>query len=111
MTATRGTLRAVSMVVALCTLAPVAHSQTRTDVGRGRETAERLCSGCHAIDGGTGGTYQKVDVPSFRVIANRANQTAERVRAFIMTPHPPMPTVPLTLAEINDVTAYILSVK
>ena len=111
MTATRTTLRLLSMVVALWTLVPVAYGQTRADIGRGREIAERLCAGCHAIDGGTGGTYQKVDVPSFRAIANRANQTAERVQAFIMTPHPPMPAIPLTLAEINDVAAYISSVK
>jgi hypothetical protein len=30
---------------------------------------------------------------------------------FIMTPHPPMPAIPLTLAEINDLAAYILSLK
>jgi mono/diheme cytochrome c family protein len=27
------------------------------------------------------------------------------------TPHPPMPGIPLTLAEIDDVAAYILSLK
>jgi mono/diheme cytochrome c family protein len=81
------------------------------EIARGRNVAERLCIGCHAIDGGTGGTYQQTDVPSFRAIANRANRTPERIGAFIMTPHPPMPAVPLTLAEINDVTAYILSLK
>jgi hypothetical protein len=28
-----------------------------------------------------------------------------------MTPHRPMPSIPLSLAEVNDVVAYILSLK
>jgi len=28
-----------------------------------------------------------------------------------MTPHRPMPGIPLSLAEVNDVVAYILSLK
>ncbi len=51
------------------------------------------------------------DVPSFRAIAARPNQTPQRLQGFIMTPHRPMPGIPLTLAEINDVAAYILSLK
>jgi cytochrome c len=111
MTVTGATWRVVSTVVALCALVAVAHAQTRPEIARGRSIAERLCVGCHAIDGGTGGTYRKTDVPSFRAIANRPNRTPERIGAFIMTPHTPMPAVPLTLAEINDLTAYILSLK
>ena len=111
MTATRATVRMVLMIAAFCALVSVLYGQTRADVAQGREIAERLCAGCHAIDGGTGGTYQKTDVPSFRAIANRANRTPERMEAFIMTPHPPMPAVRLALTEINDVVAYILSLK
>jgi hypothetical protein len=69
MTVTRAIWRVVSTVVALCALVAVAHPQTRI--------AERLCVGCHAIDGRTGGTYQTTDVPSFRANASRSNRTPE----------------------------------
>jgi mono/diheme cytochrome c family protein len=111
MTPTRAIRRVMSTVIALCTLVAAAHGQTRPDIARRQSVAQRLCAGCHAIDNGTGGTYQKTDVPSFRAIANRPNRSRERIEAFIMTPHPPMPAVPLTLAEITDLTAYILSLK
>lgn len=100
------------MAGALWALALAVQAQAPANVAQGRQVAERLCAGCHAIDGGgSGGTYQKADVPSFRAIANRPDRTADRLRGYIMTPHPPMPAVPLTLAEINDIAAYILSLK
>ena len=33
------------------------------------------------------------------------------LRAFLMTSHPPMPDLHLTRDEIDDVSAYILSLK
>jgi hypothetical protein len=37
--------------------------------------------------------------------------TAERLAGAIIVPHPAMPGVQLTAAEIRDVVAYILSLK
>jgi|RhiMetdeSRZDD1v2_1073273.scaffolds.fasta_scaffold860312_2 cytochrome c len=78
---------------------------------RGHELAARLCSNCHVTDVGrqTGPTL--ADVPSFAVIANRANVTAESLAGKIIVPHPAMPGVQLTTAEIRDVVAYILSLR
>ena len=85
--------------------------QTASAVTRGRETAERSCAGCHAMDGGRGGTIQGTPVPSFRAIAGRPNMTAERLQALVTTPRHPMPAIPLGLGEINDVVAYIRSLR
>jgi hypothetical protein len=52
-----------------------------------------------------------IDVPSFASIAARPNQTSQRLQSFIMTPHRPMPGMSLSLAEVNDVVAYLLSLK
>ena len=104
-------LRTLHVAVALCALSPVAHGQTSSAIVRGQELAERACAGCHAINGRQGSTIMGTDVPSFRAIAARPNQTPQRIQGFIMTPHRPMPGIPLTLAEINDVAAYILSLK
>ena len=76
----------------------------------GRALAGRLCSGCHAVDpSGTGGV--RGDVPSFAAIARTPNITAERLAGAIIMPHPAMPGIPLTRAEIRDVIAYIVSLK
>jgi mono/diheme cytochrome c family protein len=87
------------------------HAQTQAAVARGQEIAERVCAGCHAIDGRPGGTAQGTDVPSFRALANRPYRTPESLQAFIMTPRHPMPAIPLELSEIRDVVAYIQSLK
>ena len=104
-------LRTLHVAVALCAASPAAHGQTPSAVARGQDIAERACAGCHAINGRQGSTIQSTDVPSFRAIAARPNQTPQKLHGFIVTPHRPMPAIPLTLAEINDVAAYILSLK
>ena len=55
--------------------------------------------------------HEGTAVPSFRAIAGRPNQTPQRLQSFIMTPHRPMPGIPLSLAEVNDVVAYLLSLR
>jgi mono/diheme cytochrome c family protein len=101
----------LQVAAALGLAAPVAHGQTEAAVARGQEIAERLCAGCHAIDGRQGSTVQGTDVPSFRALANRPFRTPESLQAFIMTPRHPMPAIPLELSEIRDVVAYIQSLK
>jgi cytochrome c len=51
------------------------------------------------------------DVPTFAAIAGRADATAERLAGRIIVPHPPMPNTQLTVAEMRDIIAYILSLK
>jgi mono/diheme cytochrome c family protein len=105
--------RAAKLLVAaaLCCPGSLAEAQSAATVGQGRELAERSCGGCHAINGGSGSVVQGVAVPSFRAIAGQPNQTAERLKAFIATPHRPMPGIPLTLAEVDDIVAYLLSLR
>jgi mono/diheme cytochrome c family protein len=107
----RTLLGALQITVALLILSQLAHGETRPAILRGQEVAERVCSGCHAIDGSKGATVQGTDVPSFRVIAARPNQARERLETYIMVPHRPMPAIPLELSEIRDVVAYILSLR
>lgn len=104
-------LGALQLAVVLLSLSQLAHGQTRPDIVRGQEIAERACSGCHAIDGSKGATVQGTDVPSFRAIAAQPDQTPGRLETYIMVPHRPMPAIPLELSEVRDVVAYILSLK
>ena len=80
------------------------------DAQRGRTVAERACASCHAIALGSE-TTRGSDVPSFAAIAKREKVSAEYLAGRIIIPHPPMPDTSLTVREIRDVIAYILSVK
>lgn len=80
------------------------------DPANGRLLAERLCSSCHAVTPEGGGTV-RADVPSFKSIAGKPNSSPERIAGAIIMPHPAMPGVPLTRAEIRDIIAYIGSLK
>jgi mono/diheme cytochrome c family protein len=98
-------------MAALVALLAPAHAQTQATLARGKEIAERVCAGCHAVNDKQGSTVQGTDVPSFRAIAGRPYKTPESLQAVIMTPRHPMPAIPLELAEIRDVVAYIQSLK
>ena len=76
----------------------------------GQRLSETLCVNCHQV-GSRGPSSTVVGVPSFEAIANHAGQTAERLAGAIILPHPPMPSVQLTNAEIRDIIGYILSLR
>ena len=81
-----------------------------TDPTRGKELAESLCSVCHDVGPGPAESA-KTDIPSFFTIANRLDQSQERLAAAIILPHPEMPKVSFTNRELKDITAYIMSLK
>src|SRR5262245_32422729 len=98
------------LLAALFALGLAAHAQTDASILRGREVAQRACAGCHAMSGTKGGSIQGIEVSSFSAIAGR-NWSAERLQAFIMTPHRPMPATPLPLSEVRDLVDYIVSLR
>lgn len=79
------------------------------DPERGREVAERVCVGCHAIEPGV--QPRQADVSSFEAIANRPNRTVQSIVDAMYAPHPAMPGIPLTTQEMRDVAAYILTFR
>jgi mono/diheme cytochrome c family protein len=80
------------------------------DPGRGRDLAESLCSTCHVVDASPG-NVAKSDISSFYSIANRPDQSQERLAGAIIFPHPAMPKVSFTNTELRDVIAYIMSLR
>ena len=79
------------------------------DAERGRALAERFCAKCHAIAPGRIGPEPAV--PSFMRMAADPEQTRGSLRQFITLPHYEMEPQTLTSAEIDDVIAYILSLR
>lgn len=76
---------------------------------RGRALAERWCAKCHAV--APGNQSPEPGIPSFRRMAADPENTAKALRQFITLPHFEMPPQTLTTAEIDDVIAYILSLR
>ena len=76
----------------------------------GHRLAQKLCSNCHDV-GPSGASGRALPAPSFRAIANRAGQTAVALAGSIIMPHPDMPNVPLTRAEVRSLVAYIGSLN
>jgi mono/diheme cytochrome c family protein len=87
-----------------------AAGQESGDPAAGRALARRWCDTCHVVDEqqlrGT-----STGAPTFAAIAEMKSTTAMALRVFLQTPHGRMPDLHLTRDEINDVTAYILSLK
>ena len=77
------------------------------DAAAGRRTADTWCVGCHLV-----GDEQKAglaDVPPFPTIAKE--KTPSAIRTFLFNPHPPMPRFRLSNQDIDDLVAFIESLK
>jgi mono/diheme cytochrome c family protein len=74
----------------------------------GADIAKRWCAECHA----TGTGREATDAgPSFAAIANDPMRTEKRLRTWLSDPHPPMPNPGLSRVEIEDVIAYLASLR
>lgn len=74
----------------------------------GRRIAERICAECHQV-----GEEERTGLPgpAFSAIARMPSTTSAALHAFLRTPHAKMPNITLSGTEIDDVTAYLLSLK
>ena len=106
-------LRYVLAVLALLLSVPLAIAGVTSlpDPKAGKALAEKLCTNCHLVGSAMQQEHANADVPSFPEIANLEGQTAGAISARIMLPKHPMPTIPLTKAELADLAAYILSLR
>lgn len=99
----------VAVVVLAGSCLPLA-AQEIGDVAAGRHLAETWCSSCHVV-----APAQRRGVsngaPTFAAVASMASTTQLSLRAFLQTPHHRMPDLHLSSDEIDDLTAYILSLR
>jgi mono/diheme cytochrome c family protein len=105
----RNTLAILGLYMVL-SIAPTEAQPVPGDAKRGQELSLRVCSGCHSVSPNSTAPIN-ADVPTFAAIASDPDTTAERLAGRIIVPHPPMPNVQLTIMEMRDIIAYILSLK
>jgi mono/diheme cytochrome c family protein len=96
---------AIGVLVALLAV-PVSPASATGNSESGRLLAQHWCSGCHALPS----AHAASDVaPTFEKVARDHKGDPSWVRAWLMSPHPPMEGINLTRQQIEDVTAYLQS--
>ena len=84
----------------------LALGQQAGDPEAGRRLAEARCLQCH---GSAVAAAHKA--PTFSAIAATPSTTARSLGVFLRSPHASMPNLILSLADRDDVIAYILSLR
>jgi mono/diheme cytochrome c family protein len=96
--------RAAVLVFAFCTLSVAAHA---ADVRRGMQLAKQWFANCHIVGAAAPAPVSgQQGPPSFQAIAKEGPSGGE-LRAFLTHPHGAMPDFGLTRTEIDDLVAYI----
>jgi len=100
-------------LLAACLLAAPLRSVAAQEIGdvtAGRKLAETWCSSCHVVDP-TAQRGSSNAAPTFATIARINSTTHLSLRVFLLTPHSRMPDLHLGRDEIDDLAAYILSLR
>ena len=84
-------------------------AQQAGDAGAGATYAKQYCSKCHAI--GDIQISPEPTAPRFKDIANTPGMIAAVLDVWLRRPHVYMPNVVVEADQIDNVIAYILSLK
>jgi mono/diheme cytochrome c family protein len=105
-----------ALIAALLTTGPTAAlAQVGGDLPgdpvAGRALAEQVCSVCHAIPDWEQPAIEAPGALPFEMLAADPAMTGMALHAFLRGPHPIMPNIVLSDEELNDIIAYILSLR
>lgn len=78
------------------------------DPETGRDLARQWCTTCHVVEPEGTGTDAAPPLPT--LMANDG-RTADDLRLWLSDPHPPMTSLDLTRGEIEDIVAYLESLR
>ena len=98
-----------ALFAGLCAAGSV-HAQEAGDADKGLSYAGQACAHCHAVRKGDAFSPHP-RAPSFEAIANTAGVTGISLAAALRSSHENMPGFVLSVAEKDNVIAYILSLK
>jgi cytochrome c len=104
--------RALAKILPALLLSAVAVANAapaETDASPGAQIAQRWCVNCHVISSAQTGAVAQ-GPPTFLTIA-KSGMSNDQLRAFLSHPHGAMPDLALTRNEIDDLIAYIRSLR
>ena len=104
--------KATLLALLLAATPALAAPPTPTDPANGERLSRRWCAPCHLVasDQKTAST----DAPTFMALANAPTKTPDGIADFLTLPgttHSKMPDMALSRVEIDDITAYIATLK
>lgn len=91
-------------------LAPAAQAVELGDAKAGAAYAKQVCAECHEV-GDVDAFSPHPDAPTFKEIANTPGMTARALAVWLRTSHPTMPDFILAPEEIDNIIAYIESLR
>ena len=101
------TRRLAALALTLAGGITTAFPSAATDAAKGAQLARQWCVHCHVVGAAPApGTVQQ-GPPAFAAM----EMTGEQLRTFLTRPHGAMPDLALTRSEINDVIAYIETLR
>lgn len=111
-------LRASWMVIMLAAAAcaapqPAGPTASTAEMGSpalGLRYAAQSCASCHAVAAGQT-VSPNPNAPAFDTIANTPGLTRTALDAWLHTPHPSMPNLIVDPARIDDLSAYLATLK
>lgn len=72
----------------------------------GQQLAETVCAECHAVGRDALRSPNRM-APTFEAVANMPGMTALAIRVWLRSAHREMPNLVLMPDEVDDVTAYL----
>jgi cytochrome c len=102
-----GTTALLASVTAAAGQASLSHEPT---AAAGYVITQKLCSTCHLTEGSAARPVT-VGIPSLSGIANKPEQTPSSVTLKLISPPHPMPDMQLTRDEIDDIIAYLATLR
>lgn len=99
--------KAFIAAVAMAAAFPLAAAAA--DANHGRVIARQWCASCHVVEAGQPAAADTA--PAFSTIANDPGRAPSAQRAWLSSPHPPMPNLALTRGEIDDIVAYLETLR
>jgi mono/diheme cytochrome c family protein len=79
------------------------------DFDQGKVIAKRWCATCHLVESGQKAATDRA--PPFASIARMPDFDKNKLAFLLLLPHPNMPTLSLSRAEIADLADYISTLK
>lgn len=76
---------------------------------RGKTLVQHECVSCHAVEPGQQSPNPKA--PTFAAVANEPSATPYSLHVFLQTTHATMPNFVIQSDDIDDIVAYIGSLK
>lgn len=102
--------KAVLFLMLSAAISAPAASQQIGDEENGRMFASDVCAQCHAVRADEKNSPLP-SAPRFEDVANTPGMTAIALRVWFESPHPTMPNIIISDAQMRDVIEYILSLK